>query len=197
MNFLAHLLLAENSDASRIGNLLGDFARGSIDELAKTYPPELVRGIRMHRAVDSYTDSHQIFKRARNLLAAERRRFAGIIVDIFFDHYLSCHWLDYCDQPLDRFIREVYHTIDAHPEWRTERFARIYPSMKQENWLMAYSSLEGIALTLKRVSTRSHRVTKIAEGTQDLHENYQEFERCFRDFMPDLQTYVEHWKKHH
>ncbi len=76
MNYLAHLLLAADADASRAGNLLGDFTRGSIDELAKIYPAEVIRGIRMHRAVDRFTDSHPIFKECRILLSPERRRFA-------------------------------------------------------------------------------------------------------------------------
>ena len=88
MNYLAHLLLADDTDASRIGNLLGDFATGTIESLAERYPPEILRGIKMHRAVDRFTDSHEVFKHARNLLAPGRRRFAGIIIDIIFDHYL-------------------------------------------------------------------------------------------------------------
>lgn len=197
MNYLAHLLLADDSDASRIGNLLGDFATGTLEELAKQYPPEIVRGIRMHRAVDRFTDSHHIFKQTRNLLAPKRRRFAGIIVDIIFDHYLCCHWHDYCDQALEEFIREVYAALDAHPEWHAGRLSQVYPMMKHENWLMGYSSLEGITLTLKRVSSRSPRVTKIAGGAEDLRENYAAFETHFRDFMPELLAFAETWKREH
>jgi acyl carrier protein phosphodiesterase len=197
MNYLAHLLLADDSDASRIGNLLGDFTTGSLEQLARQFPPEIVRGIRMHRAVDRFTDSHRVFKQARELLAPARRRFAGIIVDIIFDHYLSRHWHDYCDQPLEAFIRQVYRALDAHPEWRAGRLSRVYPMMKHENWLMTYSSLEGISLTLRRVSTRSPRVGKIAGGAEDLQENYTAFESCFRDFMPHLLEFAAQWKEKH
>jgi len=195
MNYLAHLLLADDSDASRIGNLLGDFTRGPMEELAKLYPAELVRGIKMHRAVDSFTDSHEVFRRSRTLLSPERRRFAGIIVDIFFDHYLCLHWKQYCQLPLEEFIEEVYRALDEHPEWRAGRLAEAFPMMRSENWLMTYTTIEGIGLTLDRVSRRSPRISKIAGGAEDLRENYEAFEKHFHEFMPDLVKFVNDWKK--
>jgi acyl carrier protein phosphodiesterase len=195
MNYLAHLLLADDTDASRIGNLLGDFTRGSISNLEKKYPAELVRGIRMHRAVDRFTDSHELFKQARTLLAHDRRRFAGIIVDICFDHFLCTHWSDYCDLPLQEFIASVYSALDEHPEWRAGRLADAFPMMRNEDWLARYATLEGIENTLFRVSRRSERVGKIAGGIHDLRENYAEFEKLFHAFMPDLLEFVIDWKK--
>jgi len=69
MNYLAHLMLADDSDASRIGNLLGDFTKGTLASLAEVYPDEIIRGIKMHRAVDRFTDSHEVFKNSRALIA--------------------------------------------------------------------------------------------------------------------------------
>lgn len=197
MNYLAHLLLADDTDASRIGNLLGDFTRGSIEELATIYPPEVIRGIRMHRAVDRFTDSHETFRKARLLLAPDRRRFAGIIVDIIFDHYLCLHWKQYSDLPLEQFIEDVYHALEQHPEWHAGRLAEAFPMMRSENWLLTYSSIDGIALTLKRVSTRSSRIGQIAGGAEDLKSNYESFESYFHTFMPDLVDFVTDWKKKH
>ncbi|MBT8037374.1 MAG: DUF479 domain-containing protein [Verrucomicrobiae bacterium] len=197
MNYLAHLLLADDSDASRIGNLLGDFTRGPLDDLAKTYPAELVRGIKMHRAVDRFTDSHAVFKEARNLLAPERRRFAGIIVDIFFDHYLCLHWELFSQLPLQEFTHEVYRALEQHPEWRPGRLADAFPRMRTENWLMTYATLDGIELTLERVSRRSPRIGKVAGGIDDLRHHYDAFEQHFHAFMPDLLKFVDAWKKDH
>lgn len=197
MNYLAHLLLADDSDASRIGNLLGDFTRGPMDELAKIYPAELVHGIRMHRAVDRFTDSHEVFKEARILLAPERRRFAGIIVDIFFDHYLCLHWEQFSELPLAHFTQQVYRALKEHPEWRAGRLADAFPMMETENWLMTYATLDGIELTLERVSRRSPRIGKVAGGIDDLRKNYDAFERHFHTFMPDLLAFVAAWKRTH
>lgn len=197
MNYLAHLLLADDSDASRIGNLLGDFTRGTISSLEGVYPPELVRGIQMHRAVDRFTDSHQVFKSARKLIASDRQRFAGIILDIIFDHYLSIHWHDYHHQPLERFTIDVYQALDEHPEWRAGRLAEVFPRMKDENWLMTYTTVDGIELTLKRVSLRGKRTGAIAAGIHDLRGNYAELETHFQTLMPYLLDFARTWKNTH
>ena len=197
MNYLAHLLLADDSDASRIGNLLGDFTRGPISDLEKQFPAEVIRGIKMHRAVDRFTDSHPIFRKARTLLAPERRRFAGIIIDIFYDHFLCVHWKDYSQVPLSKFIESVYQALDAHPEWRAGRLAKAFPMMRDEDWLTRYATTEGVDDILQRVSRRSPRITKIAESIHDLQENYTAFETHFKHFMPDLLEFVYQWKQEH
>ncbi len=195
MNYLAHLLLADDSDASRIGNLLGDFTRGAITDLEHQFPAEVIRGIRMHRAVDRFTDSHEVFRSARELLAPERRRFAGIVVDIIYDHFLCIHWQDYCEVPLEEFIRSVYRALDENPEWHAGRLKKAFPMMRDEDWLARYATIDGIENTLQRVSRRSPRVGAIADGIDDLRENYDAFELLFLDFMPDLLAFVNRWKK--
>lgn len=197
MNFLAHLLLAEDNPASRIGNLLGDFTRGSMDELAMQYPPEVVRGIRMHRAVDAYTDSHPSFIASRKLLNPERRKFAGIIVDLILDHFLSRHWSHYHPTPLDQFCQQVYREMQHHPEWMAGRLKQILPIMRRENWLMRYPTIEGMRLTLFEVSHRSPRISKMADAIDDLILHYDVFEQHFNDFMPDLLDFVREWKVIH
>lgn len=151
----------------------------------------------MHRAVDRFTDSHATFQQARLLLTPERRRFAGIIVDIFYDHYLCLHWDQFSKIPLKGFIEEIYHALDSHPEWHAGRLAKAFPMMRSENWLLNYASIEGIGRTLDRVSQRSSRIGKIAGGVDDLRKNYTGFEKTFHTFMPDLLTFVDAWKKSH
>lgn len=195
MNYLAHLLLADDSDASRVGNLLGDFTRGLISDLEKQFPPEIIKGIRMHRAVDQFTDSHPLFRQARLLLAKERRRFAGIIVDIFFDHFLCKHWSKFSTIPLNIFITDIYHALERHPEWLTGRLKEVFPVMRNEDWLSRYATLEGIENTLKRVSKRSTKLSAIANGTDDLRKNTEDFEELFLAFMPSLLAFTTQWKQ--
>ena len=197
MNYLAHLMLADDSDASRIGNLLGDFTKGTLASLAEVYPDEIIRGIKMHRAVDRFTDSHEVFKNSRALIAPERRRFSGIIIDIIFDHYLSVHWNDYHHQPLEQFVDDFYRALDEHPEWRAGRLARAFPMMRHENWLVTYATIEGVELTLERVSRRGKRTTPIAGGIIDLRDNYAEFEASYQAFMPSLLDFTDTWKSKH
>lgn len=190
-------MLADDSDASRIGNLLGDFTKGTLASLAEVYPDEIIRGIKMHRAVDRFTDSHEVFKNSRALIAPERRRFSGIIIDIIFDHYLSVHWNDYHHQPLEQFVDDFYRALDEHPEWRAGRLARAFPMMRHENWLVTYATIEGVELTLERVSRRGKRTTPIAGGIIDLRDNYAEFEASFQAFMPSLLDFTDTWKSKH
>ncbi len=197
LNYLAHLFLADNTDASRIGNLLGDFTHGTLEDLRTRFPAEVVHGIRMHRAVDRFTDSHQIFKKSRALLAPTRQRFAGIIVDIIFDHFLSIHWDQFCATPLEDFVQEVYLALDAHPEWRVGRLDKGYPWIKKDNLFMRYQTLEGIEVTFKRVSQRGPKLAPIAGGIHDLRDHFGSFERYFLEYFPDLIHFVAKWKKEH
>ncbi len=183
LNFLAHLFLARPTDASRIGNILGDFVKGTPASLRDRFPAEVIAGIVMHRELDRFTDRHEAFVAARHLLSPERRRFAGIVIDIFFDHFLTVHWDRFADQPLPEFLEEIYATLERHPEWLSPGFSRILPRMKAENWLHSYGTIEGLALTFTRVSRRNPRLAPIRFSTDDLTAHYQTFDHSFHDFF--------------
>jgi acyl carrier protein phosphodiesterase len=188
LNYLAHLFLAAPTDASRIGNLLGDFVKGTPESLAGRFPPEVLDGIVMHRRLDRFTDDHPSFFRARDLLAPERRRFAGIVVDIFFDHFLIRHWDRFASDPLPEFVRTVYATLDRHPDWLGETLAEVARRMREEHWLASYRTIDGLALTLERIARRSPRTAPIRNGTDDLEANYAGFENAFLQFFPDARA---------
>src|SRR4051812_26307099 len=104
MNYLAHLLLSENSPEARIGNLMGDFVKSaSLDP--NTYSAPMRRGITLHQKIDAYTDTHPVFQISRTRISAPRRRYAGILIDIFYDHFLATHWSDFSPQPLPDFTQ--------------------------------------------------------------------------------------------
>ena len=105
MNFLAHLYLAEPTPACRVGNVLGDFVRGRINALTAELPAPLVAGILRHRTLDRFTDAHPVAREARSLVAPERGRFAGVVVDIAYDHVLARQWNDWAGEPLPSFLR--------------------------------------------------------------------------------------------
>jgi acyl carrier protein phosphodiesterase len=105
MNFLAHLYLADRRPDALLGSLMGDFVKGP---LQGRFPPELTRALSQHRKVDAFTDAHPMVRVSRARMPPARRRFAGIMVDVFYDHFLALHWEDYADQPLEAFAHEVY-----------------------------------------------------------------------------------------
>lgn len=177
-----------------MGNLLGDFVRGTPESLRGQWPDEVIEGILMHRHLDRFTDDHAAFKEARDLLAPERRRFAGIIVDVIFDHFLAHLWERYGDRPLPHFVEEMYSVLERREDWLDPDLRRILPRMRSENWLESYRTLGGIEKTFRRISQRSPRTGAIAEAAGDLTAQYQSFARCFEEFFPEAEAESERLK---
>ncbi len=190
MNFLAHFHLAHSTDASRVGALLGDFARGTPEHLCETLPEELVHGIVLHRSIDQFTDSHPIFLKTKKLLAPSRRRFAGIIIDIFFDHFLAHSWEQYSKVPLRQFIQEIYDLLERRREWLTPELVSLVERMKEENWLGTYGTIPGLGLTFQRMSKRRKFLAPLVGSEKDLVEHYHSFSKAFQEFYPEVLAYA-------
>ena len=193
LNFLAHLYLAEATDESLIGNFLGDFVKGTPESLRGRYPEAVIRGIRKHRAIDAFTDSHPTFRKAKALLEPHRRRLAGIVVDVFYDYFLSSQWPGGKAKRLE-FIRECHETLSKPEPWLPENFRAVIPRMITENWLGSYASLEGLALTFRRVSTRAPVAVGVLGAEQDLIGNEKAFGELYSEFFPDLCEFANNWE---
>ena len=189
MNFLAHLHLAEPTPESRLGNLLGDFVRGyPWDE---RYSPAVWLGIVEHRSVDAFTDAHPSWQKSRDLLPGSMRRFAGIVIDIFYDYFLHRHWDVFSpEQSLDSFIDEVHGQLEQAMSIAPPEAVKAIESMISQKWLYEYASVEGIDLTLRRVSHRSDILLPIYDAAQILVKNQEEMGSHFLEFYPDLVSYV-------
>jgi acyl carrier protein phosphodiesterase len=188
MNYLAHLYLAADSPESRLGNLLGDFRKGlDLDTLSSA----IVDGIQQHQRVDIFTDTHPIVRQAKLLVQADRRRFAGIFLDVFYDHYLSVHWSQYSQVPLRQFIDRFYESLISQQALLPDPLRRAVPYIIDQDWLGCYGTTDGIALTLQRMAKRMRRRNPMADGIVDLLENYEAFDRSFSAFFPDLIDYVQ------
>jgi acyl carrier protein phosphodiesterase len=196
MNYLAHIYLAEDSDESLLGNFLGDFVKG---HLRNDYSPEIIKGIKTHRKIDAYTDSNEKFRACKKLLRSERRRFAGIIVDLSFDHFLAKNWLEYSNVELGEFCSGVYDLLLRREATLPEKLRDRLPIMIEEDWLGSYKCLDGIALALyrmsKRISRRFERAQSIEGGIEDINSNYQELEQNFKEFFPELISFVDNYRK--
>lgn len=189
MNFLAHLHLAEPTPESRLGSLLGDFVRGYPWD--DRYSVPIWAGIVEHRFVDAFTDGHPAWQRSRDLLPPEMRRFAGIVVDIFYDYFLHRHWTTFSpEQSLDEFVDSVHGqlagVLPAAPAGAVEAIE----AMISQEWLREYATLDGIDLTLRRVSSRSPVLAPIFGGVGILEGNLDALEAHFLAFYPDLIAYV-------
>lgn len=192
MNYLAHLYLAKDSDELIVGNFIGDFVKG---KLRDQYIKPVMRGIILHRKIDSYTDSNSIFRQSKLLISRKRRKFAGVIIDIFFDHFLSLNWNEYSKIPLDDFIGQVCNALEKYRGILPPEAKKILPAIKERNWLGRYSSIKDLESVFKGISGRLSRENTLPGSEEELIVNYNNFERNFRIFFPQLVQYTEDVKK--
>jgi acyl carrier protein phosphodiesterase len=188
MNYLAHLYLAKDSPETLLGGILGDFVKGAIGD---RYPPKIKRGIELHRTIDAYTDSHPTTRASRSLYSPSRRRFAGIIVDLCYDHFLYRHWTSYTDVALKAFISRVYYILMAHRTTLPERLAAMVPVMIREDWLGSYRDLRGVEKALNRLSLRVTCGTRLTGAVEEIKLHYRRLEENFLIFFPDLIDFVQ------
>ncbi len=168
-----------------IGNLAGDFVKGRIgDEFA----PAIADGIRQHRKIDAFTDSHPVAAAFRRVLIPEHGHYARIIADVFFDHFLAADFRRYASEPLEAFLTRVYATIDPHVDRLPGSLRVVYPRMRDEGWLASYQTIEGIRLALGGISHRLSRRPRLAPSVHFLEDagTRAELERLFREFFPEV-----------
>ncbi|HAA26966.1 MAG TPA: DUF479 domain-containing protein [Cyanobacteria bacterium UBA8553] len=187
MNYLAHLYLADDSPESIVGNLLGDFLKGQGTE---GYCDEIKKGIRLHQNVDTYTDSHPIVRESKRLISPGNRRYAGILIDVFYDHFLAKNWLNYSTVSLQDFTVKVYNILQSYQEILPASLKRGLPQMITKNLLMSYAEISGINMALQRLSLRLKRENNLGTAKEELVANYENFEVNFSQFFPELIDYV-------
>ena len=188
MNYLAHLFLAGPSAESLIGNLAGDFVKGPLRE---QFTPGIRAGIRQHRAIDVFTDTHPAVRAFRRVLIPDHGHYARVISDVFFDHFLATDWPRYATEPLDDFVARVFTTMDGHP--LPGRLAVVYPYIR--SWLVSYREIEGIRIALTNMSKRLSRRPHLETATHHLIDSRRELERPFHEFFPDAIAFAKHHRE--
>lgn len=191
MNFLAHLYLSGNESKIMVGNFIGDFVKGK--NLRSRYEPEIAKGIELHRAIDYFTDLHPIVRQSKNRLRPKYRHYSGIIVDIFYDHFLARNWARYSDVPLPDYAVKVYQLIHQHDAILPEEAKYMLPYMTRGNWLVNYAKLEGIEKALSGMAQRTTYESRMNESIEDLKLSHEEFGAEFEMFFPELRIWAEEW----
>ncbi|MFV8281379.1 ACP phosphodiesterase [Christiangramia marina] len=155
----------------------------------RKYGPLIQKGIILHRAIDFYTDTHPVFKESSNRLSARYRHYSGIIVDIFYDHYLAANWKDYCDIPLEEYSIQFYELLKLNYEVLPSNVKNFLPYMIEQNWLLSYASIDGIQSVLNGMNKRTKLKSGMDQATYELKLHYDEFENEFRQFFEDVQRF--------
>ena len=183
MNFLAHLFLAGAQPLEQLGNLAGDFVKGRSLDL---YHPDIQKGIQRHRAIDSHTDKHPRVLAAKQRFSVRRRRVAGILLDLSFDHFLSRHWERFHALPLRRFVQDVHVALETHETLLPPRLRGLAPKIVAQQWLLSYGDIDALGRTIDRVATRLSRPQLLAGGIDEVKQHYDDLERDFLGFFPEL-----------
>lgn len=189
MNYLAHILLAGENTEHQLGGLIGDFTKGRIEKLADRYPQAIIHGIVGHRKVDHFTDTHPVFKVSRLRISDHRRRVAGIIIDVIYDHFLSLHWNRFSDIPKEVFIERFYNALETTRHDLPERLQRVAPKLIEGDWLGRYSELATIGLVYDRIATRFKRETNLAGSLEEVEREYLALEQDILEFFPHAQAH--------
>ena len=189
MNFLAHIYLSGNSDLIKIGNFMADGVRGN--KYLELHS-EIQKGIILHRTIDTFTDAHPIFRQSTKRLHANYHHFSGVIVDVFYDHFLAKNWSLYSDEKLEDYVANFYNSLDTNLDLLTEKAQMMKPYMIQQNWLLSYQTIEGIEKILSQMDNRIKRESNMRFSVQQLRLFYKEFEDDFTIFFEDLQLITKH-----
>ena len=187
MNFLSHLFLSGDSDGIKIGNFIADSVKGSN---YKSFNEEIQKGILMHRKIDAFTDSHPIVEFSKVRLRPHYKKYASVIVDIYYDHFLAKNWTTYSNESLENFTQNVYALVNSNSELLPEKSKQFAYYMIQNNILFHYNSLAGIEKVLYGMSRRAKYVSNMEYSIQDLRMHFDLFENEFNLFFPELQNFV-------
>lgn len=183
MNYLAHLFLAQPVIESRIGNLLGDFSKGvEITSL----PVAIQLGVENHRFVDRFTDTHPEVQQLKTLISPQRRRFAGIMFDMLFDHFLILHWPRFSSLSFQHSCSDYYADLASGQSLMPLQMQRVTRRIIEQDWFSSYAELEGIGFALDRIADRIRFSNEFADSIVEIKRHKTEMEACFLRFFPEL-----------
>ncbi|SOC80371.1 Acyl carrier protein phosphodiesterase [Salinimicrobium sediminis] len=186
MNFLAHIYLSGDNEELILGNFIADSIKG---KKYLNYPPGIQKGILLHRRIDHFTDTHPIVRRSSSKLHKNYSHYAGVIVDIFYDHFLASNWEEYSNVPLENFVADFYILLKKNFDLLPTPIQSFLPYMVAENWLLSYASIDGISRILYQMNIRTKNIVQMDKAVNELREHYSEFEKDFSEFFPILKNF--------
>lgn len=192
MNFLAHLLLSIHDEQIMVGNFIGDFVKG---KNMSPFDEKIQKGIRLHRAIDSFTDQHPVVLESKLKLRPKFGHYAPVIVDVFYDHFIARDWNKFSSEPLLDFTLRFYSLMQNYKSKIPNAVNTMLMHMSKGNWLYNYRHLDGINTTLEGISRRTSFDSKMEMATEMLQLHYSEFDKEFYKFFPDLQAYTNNFDK--
>ncbi|MCB0820448.1 MAG: DUF479 domain-containing protein [Bacteroidetes bacterium] len=188
MNYLAHLYLSGNDTGLIIGNFIADAVKGKQIE---DFPEDVIKGIKLHRQIDMFTDSHPVLERGKEALRPKFRKYSGVVMDVFGDHFLAKNWSDYSKTDLPEFAENMYQILHQHKQVFPEKSRYTLHYMSMQDWLSNYRHIEGIKRSLGGLARRAKFHSGMENAHKELERHYLFFQSIFHEFLPDLIRFVD------
>ncbi|MEY4963762.1 MAG: hypothetical protein RLZZ323_1081 [Bacteroidota bacterium] len=188
MNFLAHIHLSGENEFIKIGNFMADGVRGKQYE---NFPQEIQKGILLHRAIDTFTDAHPLFRQSTKRLHSRYHHYAGVIVDMYYDHFLAKNWENHSSENLENYSNRFYQSLLDNHTLLTPKTQNLLPYMIKYNWLVNYQSIPGLERILSQMDQRTQNQSLMRFAGEELAAHYALFEEEFSLFYKELQLFSE------
>ncbi len=191
MNFLAHVYLSGTEDDVIVGNFVADAIKGNS---LQRFPEGFERGVRLHREIDSYTDRHPVVRASKSRLSPNYGLYSGVIVDLYYDHFLAKYWSEYSDENLRKYVAKIYFLLIRRFHLLPPRSKRILPFLVTQNWLLGYRDLDSLQKVFNGMSWRTNHRSGMENAIGDLKAGYDLYENEFREFFPELIKHIDQYR---
>ena len=192
MNYLAHAYLSFGRPGILVGNMISDHVKG---KKKYDYPEQIQQGIAVHREIDRFTDMHPATKEAKEVFRPAYRLYAGSLIDVIYDHFLALDENEFTDESLKAFTINTYAMLDQFADHFPEKFSRMYPYMKAQNWLYNYRYRQGIEKSLAGVVRRAKYLEESDTAYLLFNEHYNKLKDLYQLFFPELKNMTANFLK--
>lgn len=179
MNYLAHSILSF-TNGQLVGNMIADFIKNNERE---NFPLDIQEGIKLHRAIDTFTDSHPAVSEAKKIFSPLVRLYSGAFVDVAFDYYVA-HL--YTEKELKLHSKRVYMILWENERCLPENYKKMLVRMEHDDWLTNYREEQGIQFSMQNVLHKAKYLDKDLKVFDIFLENKNELQKCFDNFFPDI-----------
>jgi acyl carrier protein phosphodiesterase len=187
MNYLAHAYLSFNNPAILAGNMISDYIKG---KKQFDYPPAVQKGIKLHRAIDNFTDTHAVTQELKSFFRPQYRLYSGAFADVVYDHFLANDTAQFnTEADLKQFAVSTYTMLEPFAGIFPPPFQKMFPYMKEYDWLYNYRYTWGIEKSFAGVVRRAAYLTESEIACEIFNKHYEAMQVCYHNFFPDLKKY--------
>lgn len=191
MNYLAHLYFSDSDPLAWAGSLMGDFLKGPLPE---DIDPQLLKHLLLHRKIDTFAHHNEHFQASCQRMDRRYRFGRGILVDVFYDHFLASNWSELSDRSLESFSHDVYEGLNSYRQLLPAGLKNLLPRMVRDNWLVSYREEDVVGTVLGSLERRVKHRLPLGRGIEDLQQHKSALEADFHSFMGDAKRFVAEWK---